>query len=444
MSKKKKKYSRSEKAAKEIKEEKAKRKTLFIYTKGGTLNLKSVQNIISIIIQDKNFNGLFQYNKFTQEVDVMKDWKRTYKKRNTTIYIQKGTLNDDTVNAVELYMENLEQYGNPIFNPSLVDTAIVTVAKMNSYNPVKDYLDKCFKERDNKPHLNTIFSTYLGAKDNETTHLITRLWFLGAVAKVYEPNTKFDYVLDLVGGQGLGKTTLLQKIAPLGLYTDQFNTFTNKDDFEVMRNALIVNDDEMTASNKASFEDIKKFITMQKFEYIKRYGRRPVQFKKKFVIARTTNEKDHLKDRSGDRRFLSIECNEARQKKHPVRELTQNEINQVWGEAVVLYKNMKKDNQDLFLLSEHEEQILKENREEFRYTTGLEDELNDTLENKFKDADFISNQDLSFEMFGDNDSLSRNNKEARQIRKYMGFLGYKVGYPKKINGQMIRGFKKQN
>lgn len=80
---------------------------------------------------------------------------------------------------------------------------------------------------------------------------------MGAVAKAYNPKTKFDFVLDLVGGQGVGKTSLLQKLAPLGLYTDQFNTFSNKDDFEVMKNALIVNDDEMTASNSASFEEIK-------------------------------------------------------------------------------------------------------------------------------------------------------------------------------------------
>ncbi|TAT07607.1 virulence protein E, partial [Lactiplantibacillus plantarum] len=73
------------------------------------------------------------------------------------------------------------------------------------------------------------------------------------VAKAHNPKTKFDFVLDLVGGQGAGKTTFLQKIAPLGYYTDQFSTFDNKDDYAVMRRALIINDDEMTATNNASF-----------------------------------------------------------------------------------------------------------------------------------------------------------------------------------------------
>ena len=45
------------------------------------------------------------------------------------------------------------------------------------------------------------------------------MWLVGAVAKVYEPFTKFDYVLDLVGGQGVGKTSLLQKSVALGIPT---------------------------------------------------------------------------------------------------------------------------------------------------------------------------------------------------------------------------------
>lgn len=279
---------------------------------------------------------------------------------------------------------------------------------------------------------------YLGADKNETTTLITRVFFMGAVAKVYNADTKFDYVVDLVGGQGVGKTSILKNIAPLGLYTDQFNTFTKKDDFEVMKNALIVNDDEMTASNDASFEEIKKFITMQDFEYRKPYGHKPVHFKKKFVITRTTNEVRHLKDRSGDRRFLSIYAHPEKQTKNPVSELTPEVVQQLWGEAVWLYKNAK----DPFRFSPKQEALLKANREEFRYTSGLEDNLMDVLENKFKDQDFISNRDLSFALFKDYDALSRNNKQTREIRYYMEHKGYVVGASKLINGKTVRGFKK--
>ena len=262
---------------------------------------------------------------------------------------------------------------------------------------------------------------------------------MGAVAKAYNPKVKFDFVLDLVGGQGVGKTSLLQKTAPLGLYTDQFNTFSNKDDFEVMKNALIVNDDEMTASNDASFEEIKKFITMQQFEYRKAYAHKSDIFLKKFVIARTTNEIRHLKDRSGDRRFISIFANADKQKKSPITDLNDEYVQQVWGEAVWLYKNTKEP----FLLDKHQRELLAENRKQFRYTSGLEDELNTVLENKFAKKEFISNYELAFEIFKDRDALSRNTKDARDVRYFMEHLGYEVGARKKVDGKTVAGFAKK-
>ena len=99
-----------------------------------------------------------------------------------------------------------------------------------------------------------------------------------------------------------------------------------------------------------------------------------------------------------------------------------------------LYKNAK----DPFRFTAKQEALLKANREEFRYTSGLEDNLMDVLENKFKEQDFISNRDLSFALFKDYDALSRNNKQTREIRYYMEHEGYAVGASKLINGKRIQ------
>ena len=206
-----------------------------------------------------------------------------------------------------------------------------------------------------------------------------------------------------------------------------------------MKNALIVNDDEMTASNDASFEEIKKFITMQQFEYRKAYAHKSDIFLKKFVIARTTNEIRHLKDRSGDRRFISIFANADKQKKSPITDLNDEYVQQVWGEAVWLYKNTKEP----FLLDKHQRELLAENRKQFRYTSGLEDELNTVLENKFAKKEFISNYELAFEIFKDRDALSRNTKDARDVRYFMEHLGYEVGARKKVDGKTVAGFAKK-
>lgn len=413
-------------------------KSIFEETSDGkSLKTTSVKNIVLILQTNKKLKDLFKFNEFTNEVDVVKsvDLDTSIGK----ISITKGQYTDQVINSIELYIESSEFYKHAVFKNAVIDQGIINFAHMNSYNPVIDYMNEAYAKYDGKRRLDDFFSIFLGADKNPTTILITRLWFMGAVAKAYDPNTKFDFVLDIVGGQGVGKTTLVQKLAPLGLYTDQFNSFTNKDDFEVMKNALIVNDDEMTASNNAKFEEIKKFITMQTFEYRKSYARKSERFKKKFVMVRTTNEVRHLKDRSGDRRFISIYANKKKQQLSPVTDLQPNYIKQLWGEAVWLYKQAK----DPFLLSPGQEKLLEENREQFRYTSGLEDELMDVLDNKFKDKKFIKNTDLAFALFADRDALGRNTKETRDIRYYMEHLGYKVGARKKIDGQQYRGFAKE-
>ena len=316
-------------AANKLKQEQT-HKTLFEETKDGSLKTTSVKNVVLILKTDKNLQNLFKFNEFTNEVDVVKN--ANLKTSIGEINIAKGQYTDQVINGVELYIESSPKYKGAIFKNNVIDQGITNVAYMNSYNPVIDYMNEAYAKWDKKQRLDNYFVDFLGAPNNKTTALITELWFMGAVAKAYNPKTKFDFVLDLVGGQGVGKTSLLQKTAPLGLYTDQFNTFSNKDDFEVMKNALIVNDDEMTASNAASFEEIKKFITMQQFEYRKAYARKSETFQKKFVLARTTNEVKHLKDRSGDRRFISIFADVKHQKKSPITDLTDEYVQQVWGE----------------------------------------------------------------------------------------------------------------
>lgn len=412
------------------------RKTIFEVKKDGTLKTNSVKNVVLILKTDKNLQNLFRYNEFTSEIDVVRD--ADIKTDFGLIEISKGQFTDQVSNSVELYIESQPNYMGAAFKNTLIDQGISNVAYMDKYNPVKDYMNKAYALWDKKRRIDDFFPVYLGAEKNEGEILIARLFFMGVVAKIYNPAVKFDFVLDLVGGQGAGKTTLLQRLAPMGLYTDQFNSFSNKDDFEVMKNAVIVNDDEMTASNNASFEEIKKFITMQQFEYRRSYARKSERFAKKFVMTRTTNEKRHLKDRSGDRRFISIFANKAKQEKSPVTNLTDEEVQQLWGEAVWIYKNAK----DPFLLTKGQEELLRENRNQFRYTSGLEDTLMDVLENKFKDKKFIKNTELAFEIFADRDALSRNNKETRDIRYYMSHLGYDVGVSKYIDGKTVRGFEK--
>lgn len=412
----------------------------FDLTNDGSIKTTSTKNIALILQHDPNLKGVLRFNRFTDEIDVTKKVTLDLTKQGISkIVLPKGQLNDGVVNDIVLYISVCPDY-KVTFKTNLVSQVIDSVARANSYNPVIDYFEKCLSQWDKKPRLDDFLQKYLGADDSEATKLTVRLWFMGAVAKGYNPLTKFDYVLDLVGGQGIGKTTLLREIAPCGFYTDQFNSFTDKDDKAELKNALIVNDDEMTASNKSSFEVVKKFITEQVFRYRPSYGKYIMTFNKGFVMARTTNEVQHLKDKSGDRRFLSIRCDSKRQRVHPVEGLKQDEIDQVWGEAVYLWKHTK----DPFKLSPKQEAILSHNRQQFLATSEVEDEVKTLLDGQFKDRKFISNQEMRRALMV---GLGREikDKDIKTMRYVMSHMDFEVG----ANGydqsqkKMARGFKKR-
>lgn len=370
----------------------------------GRPKANSLVNIEIILENDPVLKDTFRFNEFTTEIDVVK--------ANSKLMFKKGQLVDAYVDQIASYIEDNADYG-VLFDNKKIRSAITVVAMRHRYNPVLDYFNEAYKNWDHQHRLGHIMGDYLGVEETTVTQLITKLFFVGAVAKAHNPKTKFDFVLDLVGGQGAGKTTFLQKIAPLGYYTDQFSTFDNKDDYAVMRRALIINDDEMTATNNASFEVLKKFITLQEFEYRKPYGHQAERFDKNFVMARTTNELYYLKDKTGERRFLPLHVSKARQKHHPVTDLTDDYVKQCWGEAMQLYK----DNFNFGLTKEQEEE-LDEHRQTFMYTDELEDKIDEALSNQFKGKDFITNDELSLAVAPGID-LVKNRKVANQISNIM-------------------------
>lgn len=394
----------------------------------GRPKANSLVNIEIILENDPVLKDTFRFNEFTTEIDVVK--------ANSKLMFKKGQLVDAYVDQIASYIEDNADYG-VLFDNKKIRSAITVVAMRHRYNPVLDYFNEAYKNWDHQHRLGHIMGDYLGVEETTVTQLITKLFFVGAVAKAHNHKTKFDFVLDLVGGQGAGKTTFLQKIAPLGYYTDQFSTFDNKDDYAVMRRALIINDDEMTATNNASFEVLKKFITLQEFEYRKPYGHQAERFDKNFVMARTTNELYYLKDKTGERRFLPLHVSKARQKHHPVTDLTDDYVKQCWGEAMQLYKDGFN-----FGLTKDQEEELDQHRQTFMYTDELEDKIDEALSNQFKDKDFITNDELSLAVAPGID-LVKNRKVANQISNIMV---NRFGFRKKrqkLNGETKRGYKKR-
>lgn len=337
--------------------------TMILNDKGG-IKSNSPNNVLLSFKADDQLSIYLKHNEFSQEHELTKDI------RIGNTFFKKGELPSNFDSVVKVYFESV--LGVAFSNQAMLD-GMETFFSERSYNPVMEYMERAAENWDGRKRINQMLQVYLGAEDIDLVSKIAEMWLVGAVAKVYDPYAKFDYVLDLVGGQGVGKTSLLQKLGG-EWYTDAVTDFANKDNYDIMLKALIVNDDEMVASNRMSFAETKAFISKTSLRFRKPYMKRTEEFAKNFVLARTTNQNEYLKDKTGERRFLPVLANIEKQKKHPM-EIEPETVEQIWGEAVTIYKA----GADLMFDKETEEE-LDLYRETFMYRDEVELQVLEYLE----------------------------------------------------------------
>ncbi|TMR56073.1 virulence-associated protein E [Streptococcus pseudopneumoniae] len=304
---------------------------------------RGLDNLRKILSGDSKLKGVIQYNVFTYEIEVT----RPMKLNGRTL---SGAIDDLIIREIRAYIAT--KYKLDYKKPDIADILEV-VAGEHSYNPLKDYLESCeseYKELVNQRDPFDILRHYLNIKDDEYNRIIMDLFFRGAVAKVFDPTVKFDFVLDLTGRQGVGKTQFFE-----GLFTHKYfttiETLTDKDDKARMVRNWCVFDDEMVASKKASFSELKKFITETKLEFRPPYASSDRRLPKSFIIVRATNDHDYLNDLTGERRFLVAEVHKDTAYKG--RKWTEKDRRAFWGAMVMAWRA----NQVLNLTDEQEKLV---------------------------------------------------------------------------------------
>lgn len=285
----------------------------------------TIDNVLIILEHDPLLKGKFALNQFAGRGEVLGSlpWDKRGKRR----------LWDDNDNqGLYWYLERVYK----ISGNGKVDGALSLHSNAHAFNDVKDYLGGLQGKWDGVPRLDTLFIDYLGAKDSTYNRAITRKAFTAAVARAMTPGCKYDNMVILAGPQGIGKSTLLDKMSK-GRFNDSIRTFEGKEASELLQGVWLVEISELDAFRSTDVSRIKQFLSLRADRFRAAYGRNVKELPRTCIFFGTTNTAEYLQDTTGNRRFWPVDTGEQQPTKNVWRDLD-TEIDQLWAEAFVRWQ----------------------------------------------------------------------------------------------------------
>lgn len=288
---------------------------------------QTIQNTYLILSNDPALKGALAYNEFKSRLVCLQDvpWKQVRDRENGDAW----TDTDDS--ALRRYLETA--YG--IRGKERIADACAVAAQERRIHPVRQYLKGL--HWDGEERLDRLLIAFLSAEDTPYTRAVTRKTFVAAVARIFRPGIKFDYVLVLSGPQGRGKSTLVARMAR-GWYTDSLAGLGTKEAYEGIQGFWLVELGELAAMRKMEIEVTKNFISKPIDSYRAPYGRRVGDHPRQCIFIGTTNATTFLRDDTGNRRFWPVRLYEREPEKTVWDDLDEATVDQLWAEAAVRYQ----------------------------------------------------------------------------------------------------------
>lgn len=289
--------------------------SLEIDSKGNIKNV--ITNYIIYLTQSDKYKDKLRYNDFTKQKEF----------------------NDKEFCDFDLnrLYNNIERDLGLTSRPK-IESALMEVFDTNKYNPIIDYLNSV--EWDGIKRVERLFIDLLDADDTELNKYMTKVWFIAAVKRIFEPGCKFDNMIVLQGEQGIGKSSICDLISLKYSNNVSLNEVGNKDLINKLNRTWIAVVDELDSFNKKEMSNIKTFISNTKDTARLAFGKYAETYPRHCVFIGSTNDTTFLRDNTSvvERRFWVIKCNKKNKDGRIFEVLTQEYINQLWAESVYYYK----------------------------------------------------------------------------------------------------------
>jgi hypothetical protein len=250
------------------------------------------ENINIILENHPKFTGRFRYNEFLLATQI---------KINDAWEIQRD--------IHELVILSEISQALPMFNsayPIMVKNAIAKVAHDHSYDSAKDYIGGLVWDKTER--IDVWLQNVFGIEDTDYTRKVGSNWLKGLVDRLINPGCQFDYILVVEGKQGMKKSSAFRELVTGDWHLETERSPGEKDFFVEMAGKAIVELSEGQSNATVDVKKMKSIITKRKDTYRSPYGRVAEDHPRRSVFCMTTNDDDYLKDTTGDRRWLPVEC----------------------------------------------------------------------------------------------------------------------------------------
>jgi len=228
--------------------------------------------------------------------------------------------------------------------------------RQHAYDPLRDYLDGL--AWDGEDRISGLFQRYFAVADldldvaefmgrvetdkerraraNDLIAKVSRCFFIGAVARAYEPGCKVDSMPVFVGTQGKRKSTTIRALVPhADWFSDTHVNMSDKDRFQQLDGVWIYEMGEMDFVRGAALTRVKGYITSQTDRYRKPYAHAASKNPRRTVFFGSTNLEEFVDDSTGMRRFVPVKCDKDRDMDPEGLALVRD---QVWAQAVYLWR----------------------------------------------------------------------------------------------------------
>lgn len=291
----------------------------------------TVANMKIIFKYDPCISNMVGYDTF-QQMPVYRKlpmWK-TEEDENSNQIGKEWTDLDDS--RLRIYLR--EHYGE-LKEENLISQYFDTYCIDNSFNLVRDYLNGLPKW-DGVKRAEELFIKYLRVADTPYARAVTKNWLIAAVARIFHPGCRYQTALVLQGNQGIGKSYISEMLGGK-FYSELTDNVEDPHAIDAIQNTWICEIKEMAALGKAAVNAIKAFIDRSEENRRFAYLRRTRRIKRHCIFAITINDKQFLRDWTGNRRYMILECGSEQSQYVKISPAI---IPQIWAEVLVMYKQL--------------------------------------------------------------------------------------------------------